>query len=115
MSAAPETLIASLTPAELASFLAARAIAAATAYLGGRSDAARFSHDASQLMGEMLAVSIEPGLSPLLDPTRILIVAMTRTAAAHGVARQDRWQQVIGALVELVRHENAALRNSGAS
>ena len=37
---------------------------------------------------------------------------MLHTARAQDEARQDRWQHVMGALVELVRTESRALRNS---
>ena len=37
---------------------------------------------------------------------------MLYTARAQDEARQDRWQHVMGALVELVRIESRALRDS---
>lgn len=50
----------------------------------------------------------------ILDPVRLLVVAMLRTALAQGETRQERWQHVMGALVDLVRHESIELRISGA-
>jgi hypothetical protein len=35
-------------------------------------------------------------------------------AMARGEARQDRWQQVMGSLVELIRHESRQLARADA-
>jgi hypothetical protein len=102
------------TPAESANFLAARAVSHATAFLDGRNDAAELARNADRIQLELMMSATDPSTNIILDPVRLLCVAMMRTAVAPGDSRQDRWQQVMGALVELVRHESHELRRSGA-
>lgn len=105
------------TPPELANFLAARTVAEATAYLDGRHDADRLGRAADAFQGEIMTAwygEISADINAVLVPVRLLVLAMRRAALAQELARQDRWQQVMGALVELVRHESAELRRSGA-
>jgi hypothetical protein len=96
-----------LTPIEQANLLAGHAAAYATAFLDGRHDATELGRNADRLMCEMLAIDISA--NTVLDPVRLLTIAMMRTSRASGEARQDRWMQVMGALVELVRAESRAL------
>ena len=92
-----------------ANLLAGKAVAHATAYLDGRHDAAKLAQNASALQVEML--SIDDGeANIILGPVKLLNVAMACTAIAPTEARQDKWQQVMGSLVELVRHESRELR-----
>jgi hypothetical protein len=63
---------------------------------------------------EVMAAIDDPDAKKILDPVRLLIVSMMGTAYALGDERQDRWQQVMGALVELVRHESTELKRTGA-
>lgn len=102
------------TPAQHASFLAAKATAHATAFLNGRNDAALLALNARSVQYEILAAPDEPQAKAILDATRLLVVAMLGTASAIGEPRQDRWQHVMGALVELVRQEAISLNASGA-
>jgi hypothetical protein len=46
---------------------------------------------------------------------RLLAVAMTHAARATDKARQDRWRDVMGSLIELARIESRALRSSKAA
>lgn len=102
------------TPAEHANFLAGKVIAYATAYLDGRNDAAVLGGNARAAMLELVVATDDPTAKAILDPSRLLVIAMLNTSAAEGEARQDRWQQVMGALVEMVRHESRELKKSGA-
>lgn len=107
-------LYGNFTPAEHANFLAAKVIAYATAYLDGRNDAAALGISARSAMLELVVATDDPTAKAILDPARLLAVAMLNTSAAEGEARQDRWMQVMGALVEMVRHESRELKKSGA-
>lgn len=113
----PDVQAAKFTPPELANFLAAKAVSHATAFLDGRNEARELAGNARSLEFELMAsfagVS-DYRVTAILDPTRMLVFAMLRTAEAEGEARQDRWQHVMGAMVELVRLESTALRESGA-
>jgi hypothetical protein len=96
-------------PIEAANLLAGHAVAYATAFLDGRNDATDLAQNVDRLQLDLLAAS-DPSTNGILDPVRLLNVAMMHTAGARGEARQDRWQQVMGSLVELVREESLALR-----
>jgi hypothetical protein len=98
------------TPAEHANFLAAKAVAHATAYLDGRNDAALLARNAHSVQYEILAAPEDPLAKPALDAARMLVVAMLGASTAIGEVRQDRWRNVMGALVELVCGESMALR-----
>jgi hypothetical protein len=106
-----------LTLPEQAAFLAARSIAYATAHLDGRDDAQALLLHASALQNEIMmcwAGILDLHVNATLDPVRLLVVAMRRAAMAEGEQRQERWQHVMGALVEMVRHESAAMRSAPA-
>jgi hypothetical protein len=102
-----------LTPAETANFLAGKAVASATSFLDGRCAAEALRDDADRLMHELLAVDHHSGANAILDPARLLVLAMMRTARATEPWRLDRWQNVTAALVELVRRESVDLRERG--
>lgn len=102
-----------MTEPEQANFLAAKVVAAATAYLDGRHEAAQLAVDADRLHSELLLSGTANEAQGILVPARLLVIAMTRAARCVGEARLDRWQAVMGALVELVRHESHELRRSG--
>lgn len=116
-------MYANFSPAEHASFLAAKTVAHATGYLDGRHSAADLDRNARSMMLELIAAPDEMKAKPILDSARLLVVSMMGAASCHhavdginatvDIAREDRWQQVMGALVELVRHENHALRKTG--
>lgn len=91
-----------------ANLLAGQAVAYATAFLDGRHDAAQLASHANKLQLE-LTMSNDPSTNAILDPVRLLNIAMMRTAIAQGEARQDRWQHVMASLVELVRDESRSL------
>lgn len=101
-------------PAEHANFLAAKVVAHATAFLDGRNDAAELGRNAKAMQIELMIGTDDPASRAVLDPARLLVVAMMGASYAHGEPRQDRWQHVMGALVELVRHESTELRRTGA-
>jgi hypothetical protein len=104
---------ATFTPAEQANLLAGKAVAHATAYLGGLHDAATLGRNARSLQYEILGAGEDLQAKAILDASRLLVVAMLGAAAAIGEVRQDRWQHLMGALVELVRHESIELRTCG--
>lgn len=101
------------TPTEHANWLAARAVASATAYLDGRHGVDQLEKQALEIQIELLAASACQARS-ILDPVRLLNIAAMRTARTHGDARRDRWRQVLASLVDLVRHESNDLRRTGA-
>lgn len=100
---------AELSPQEVASFLAVKAIAGATAFIDGRSDAAALARASDQLIVELLLAGDDPATNGVLAPTRLLAVCMMRAAIAAG-PRQLRWRAIMSAFVDLVRTENAAMR-----
>jgi hypothetical protein len=101
------------TPIANANLLAGHAVAHATAYLDGRHTAEQLADHVRRLQIELLAAPQDLAANQILNPVRLLTVAMTHTAAARGQARQDRWEQVMGALVELVRVESRSLKEEG--
>jgi hypothetical protein len=105
-----------LNAADQANLIAGKVVAHATAYLDGRNDASELARNARALQIELLgAPSDDPKARPILDVARLLVAAMMGASWAAGEARQDRWQHVMGALVELVRHESNALRGDDVS
>jgi hypothetical protein len=108
------TLYANFTAAEHANFLGAKTVAHATALLDGRNDGAQALRNARAITCELIAAPDDPAANAILDPARLLVVAMMGAASADpGSPRQDRWMHVMGALVELVRHEANELKQSG--
>jgi hypothetical protein len=113
MMAAPDNQ--PLAPIDAANLLAGHAVAYATAFLDGRHDAEVLSRNACALQVALMTSTDTATL--ILDPVRLLTVAMLRTAAVaiapdhfgFRSARQARWQQVMAALVDLVRHESRGL------
>jgi hypothetical protein len=101
------------TQAEAANFLAAKAVAYATAFLDGRHGALELARHAAAVQLELMTLA-DPSTNIILDPVRLLNVAMMRTASAQGGVRQDRWRAVMTSLLDLVRHESIELRVSGA-
>lgn len=98
------------TPAEHANLIAGKVVAHATAYLNGFNDAATLGRNARSIQVELLGAGEDLQAKAILDAARLLVVAMHNTASAIGEARQDRWQRLMGDLVELVRLESTELR-----
>jgi hypothetical protein len=108
-----------MTAIDRANLLAGQAVAYATAYLDGRHEAAWLARNVEQLHLDLFGVGLDASTRAILDPVRLLATAMTHTAltAAGGTdanlpfqnARLERWQSVMAALVELVRHESREL------
>jgi hypothetical protein len=107
-------MYANFTPAEHACFLAAKTVAHATAYLDGRNDAGMLGSNARSIHLELISAPDDPKAKPILDAARLLMVSMMAASGAEEPTREDRWQQVMGALVELVRHESQQLRGGAA-
>lgn len=101
------------TAPELANFLAAQAVAAATSYLDGRSQAADLAREADRVFLELQAIGHDPACNAIADPTRVMVVAMMRTAIATG-ARAARWADIMAAFVPLLRQESSELAATGA-
>ena len=102
-----------LTPPELANLLAAQAVAASTSYLDDRGDSAKLAHEASRLFLELQMIGHDPACNAIADPTRLLVVAMMRTANSTG-PRAERWADIMRAFVPLLRQESTELAISGA-
>jgi hypothetical protein len=100
--------------AEHANFIAAKAIAIATAYLDGRSDGPLLGRNACHLNGELMATAGDVDANRILEPVRLLVRVMSNAAISEDEARRDLWELLMGGLVELVRHESTELRKSGA-
>jgi hypothetical protein len=104
-----------LTRAEQANLIAGHAVAYATAYLDGRHTAAQLADNADRLFLDLLVIST-PETSTFLIPVQLLAITMMRTArnarelAIDCEARTERWQAVMGSLVDLVLHESRQLR-----
>jgi hypothetical protein len=99
---------------QVANMLAVRAVKHATAFLQGQDGPTLLGMHAEQLQLDLLMS--DPLANGLLNPVRLLNVAMASTAliAAAGpvgeietAARLDRWMHVIGSLVDLVLHERS--------
>lgn len=97
------------TPAEHANLVAGKVVAHATSFLEGRSDAISLGRHAKSVMIELLAAPDDAKAKAILDPARLLVVAMMGTSWADCEARRARWAQVMASLVALVRHESRAL------
>lgn len=117
-----------------ANLLAGQAVAACEAYLDGRRDAAQLAADAQSLQLLLFARN-DASAHMLLDPVRILNIAMLRTAAhaqaVHGAAafpasplaenisviaaRLVRWRSVMASLVTLVREESRLIADRATS
>jgi hypothetical protein len=101
------------TTPELANFLAAQAVAAATSFLEGRSDGARLGQEANRVLLELQIIGHDPACNAIADPTKLLVIAMMRTSIATG-RRARRWAAVMDAFVSMLREESSELANSGA-
>jgi len=114
--------ISTLQPIDAANLLAGQVVAAATGFLDRRHDWMKLLQEADSLQASLLAMD-DIGTHQILQPVRLLVIAMRGTALAtrahHGpgappnaLARLDRWEQVTASLVELVRSESLALRQT---
>ncbi len=108
-----------------ATLLAGHAVSYAEGFLAGRIDAVQLKTSAVRLELDLAALPDDPMIPSLVNPVRLLSIALARTAAHALVLRAsqhagenslhqgieivtgrlDRWKQVTAALVELVRHE----------
>jgi hypothetical protein len=106
---------------QVANMLAVRAVRHASDFLQGRDGPTLLGMNADALQLELLLT--DPGANGLLNPVRLLNVAMMSTARAAVAAqsapdagRLDRWCHVMAALVELVQDERASFaQEHGAS
>jgi hypothetical protein len=106
-----------MTPVDAANFLAAKAVAHATAFLDGRNTAAELGRHADAMQTEIMTswgTAVDLNINAILDPVRLLNFAMMRASLAAGDV-QDGWMQVMGALVELIRKVSAKLREPASS
>lgn len=105
---------ADFTAAERANFVAAHVVAAATAFLDGRYTATDMADKANALMRDINKIGDDAAARRILVPTMLLAMAMLGTAAVHGAERQERWRDLMAALVRMVRFESIDLRETGA-
>jgi hypothetical protein len=104
-----------MSPAEHANFVAARVVGHATLFLKVNPDAALLASNAKSAMLELIPCSDDLKAKAILDASRLLVVAMLGTSHADGdEVRQDRWMQIMAAMIELVRHESTELKRTGA-
>jgi len=103
-----------MSPPEHANFIAAKVVSHAMAYIDGRNDRALLGRNAESVMIELIACSDDPDAKTILDPARLLVIAMIGTAGADDEARRMRWCDVMVALIHMVRQESHELRRSGA-
>jgi hypothetical protein len=101
-----------LSAVDAANLLAGQAVAEAEAFLAERRDATQCEKIVDQLW-RALAVIEHPPIPEILDPVRLLIMALGRVALAGTDERRARWRRVLAALTDLVRHESLALRAAG--
>jgi hypothetical protein len=104
---------ANFTPAEHANFVAAKVVAYAAAFLNGSHDASQLARNAHSVMLELIPIADDLKAKAIIDPARLLAIAMSGAAAAQGETRQDRWMHVMASLIELVRHESSELKRTG--
>lgn len=114
-----------LTRIEQANLIAGHAVSYATAYLDGRHTAQQLADNADRLFLDMLVVHTAE-TSAFLVPVQLLAVTMMQTARharispageegrldAQSIAayeRLDRWQSVMGSMVNLVLNESRNL------
>lgn len=95
---------------QVANMLAVRAVRHATAFLQAQDGPTLLGMHAEQLQLDLLLG--DPLANGLLNPVRMLNVAMASTALAAAepsvdAARLDRWMHVVASLMELVQHERA--------
>ena len=108
-----------------ATLLAGHAVSYAEGFLAGRIDAVQLKASAERLELELATLPDDPMIPSLINPVRLLSIALARTAAHALVLRAgqragenslhqgieivagrlDRWKQVTAALTDLVRHE----------
>ncbi|MGY3366136.1 hypothetical protein ACVWZL_003261 [Bradyrhizobium sp. GM2.4] len=115
-----------LTRAEQANLIAGHAVAYATAYLDGRHTAQQLADNADRLFLDLLVIETAE-TSAFLVPVQLLAVTMMQTArqartspsgeegrldsqAVAAYDRLDRWQSVMGSIVDLVCHESRQLK-----
>jgi hypothetical protein len=98
---------------ELANLLAAQAVAASTSYLDARCNSEQLAREAHRLFLELQMIGHDPRCNAIADPTRLLVVAMMRTANSTGL-RAERWADIMRAFVPLLRQESTELAATGA-
>lgn len=103
-----------MSAAEHANFVAAKVVSYAEAYIAGRADRAELAQNAHSVMIELVACSDELAAKAILDPARLLVIAMIGVSGTDEQARRMRWSDVMIALVHMVRDESHELRRSGA-
>jgi hypothetical protein len=96
---------AQLAPIDQANLLAGHAVAYATSFLDGRLNAVQLLANAMQLQGDLFT-SRDPETNHIIDPVRLLAIAMLHTARAQGrcaagsLAKRDGLAGRAGALRE---------------
>ncbi|MCP1832795.1 hypothetical protein [Bradyrhizobium sp. USDA 4545] len=101
------------SPAEHANFIAGKVVSYAESFLNERADRALLGRNAQSVMIELVACADDPAAKAILDPARLLTIAMIGAAGADDWARRMRWCEVMTALVAMVRQESNELRKSG--
>lgn len=102
-----------LTPPEQANLIAAQAVAAATSFLDGRSDACTLAGAAGGVLNDIGKLPADPRAHQIVDSTKLLAMAMINTAVSKS-ARAERWADIMRAFVSLLRHESSDLAATGA-
>jgi hypothetical protein len=106
-----------IPPIDQANLIAGHAVACATAFLGGRHDAAQLADHADRIFLDLLVVETSE-TSRFLIPVQLLVITMMQIAkhargsdeTAVSEDRSHRWHKVMASLVELVCHESRQLK-----
>lgn len=115
-----------LTRLDQANLIAGHAVAYATSYLDGRHTPQQLGDNAERLFLDLLVVETAE-TSTFLIPVQLLAITMMQTARRARISpageegrldvqsvaayeRLDRWQSVMGSLVDLVTHESRQLK-----
>lgn len=107
------TTLRHFTKPELANFLAAHAVAAATAFTRGGGTAEQLARDSDLIAAQLELASDDPRCNDIVDATQLLLKAMIHTAVSTG-ARAERWTDIMNAFAGLLRLESTELARTGA-
>jgi hypothetical protein len=107
------TTLRHFTKPELANFLAAQAVAAATSFSEGRASARQLANEGARIASQLELVGPDPRCNAIVGATQLLLKAMIHTAVATGV-RAERWTDIMNAFASLLRLESTELARSGA-
>jgi hypothetical protein len=107
------TTLRHFTKPELANFLAAQAVAAATSFSEGRASARQLAIEGERIATQLDLVGRDQRCTAIVDATQLLLKAMIHTAVSTG-QRAERWTDIMNAFAGLLRLESTELARTGA-